>query len=534
MTTLAKQGFGKLRMVFWPIHRRELRKFLPMLMIYSLIVFNYSILKPVKDALLITAPESGAAALPYIKLWAILPMAFLSTLIFTRLSNRYSRERVFYIMMFTFLSFFFLFAFVLFPNRGVLHPHALADKIQELLPKGLQGLVAIFRNWTFTLFYVMSELWGTIIMSVLFWGFANEVSSVGEAKRFYSILGVGANLATICAGQMGIFLSGSIFQTKILFGSDRWEQSLILISSLILITGLITTGIYRWLCTNVFKKELRDSGPMGPSGSQVIKMGMRKNFSYLANSKYLICIAVLVLGFNLCLSMIEVLWKDQIHHLHPYPADYNIYMSKVLTYIGVLSTLFGLLVCGQVIRRFGWAVGAYTTPVVLAITGVLFFGFLLFKEAPPVVAFSAFFGVTPVVMSAFFGSMQNCFSRAAKFTFFDVTKEMSFIPLSPESKLKGKAAIDGVGSRLGKSGGSLFHQLLLMAFGSVALSTPYVGIVIFLALGAWMAAVRSLGKQFAELSQSKDLEASQQEVGVKKEPFAREGTTELEPSKATV
>ena len=31
----------------------------------------------------------------------------------------------------------------------------------------------------------MSELWGTAIMSVLFWAFANEVMTVKDAKRFY-------------------------------------------------------------------------------------------------------------------------------------------------------------------------------------------------------------------------------------------------------------------------------------------------------------------------------------------------------------
>ena len=47
-------------------------------------------------------------------------------------------------------------------------------------------------------------------------------------------------------------------------------------------------------------------------------------------------------------------------------------------------------------------------------------------------------------------------SRGAKYSVFDATKEMSFVPLAPESKIKGKAAIDGVAvARLGKSSGSL-------------------------------------------------------------------------------
>ena len=100
-----------------------------------------------------------------------------------------------------FSNFFLPLCICPFPFREYLHPHATADLVSGYLPQGCQGFIAIIRNWTFTLFYVMSELWGTIIMSVLFWGVANEVTSLGEAKRFYAILGVGANLATVVADR---------------------------------------------------------------------------------------------------------------------------------------------------------------------------------------------------------------------------------------------------------------------------------------------------------------------------------------------
>ncbi|MBS0585895.1 MAG: NTP/NDP exchange transporter [Verrucomicrobia bacterium] len=500
MTQAGISRFSTFRSIFWPIHRWELKKFLPMFFIYSLIVFNYSILRAAKDALLITAPGSGAEALPYIKVWAILPMAFLSTLIFTRLANRYSREKIFYIMMWSFISFFFVFAFILYPAQNYLHPHAFADKVQAQLPLGLHGLVAIFRNWTFTLFYVMSELWGTIIMSVLFWGFANEVTSVREAKRFYAILGVGANLATVVAGQIGILLSSNLLYKHIPFGGDRWGTSLIMITVVIIASGLLSILIYKKLARTLSSDPVASNKEEEP----VIKMGIRKNFAYLAKSKYLLSIAVIVLTFNISLNMIEIVWKDQLHQLCPYAADYNIYMGKVLIYIGIVSTLFSVFLCGQVVRRFGWTVSAYITPVILLVTGIFFFFFVLFKDLSFVGKISAFFGVTPLFLSTLFGSMQNCFSRASKFSFFDVTKEMAFIPLSKECKLKGKAAIDGVGSRLGKSGGALIHECLLLSFGTIAMSTPYVAGILFVTIFGWIVAVRSLGRRFNETHTPED------------------------------
>src|SRR5579863_303639 len=71
--------FGKWRSFFWPIHRWELKKFLPMLCMFFLIAFNYSALRACKDSLVVTAPQSGAEAIPFIKVWAILPGALLFT-----------------------------------------------------------------------------------------------------------------------------------------------------------------------------------------------------------------------------------------------------------------------------------------------------------------------------------------------------------------------------------------------------------------------------------------------------------------------
>lgn len=44
---------------------------------------------------------------------------------------------------------------------------ALADSMQAFLPGGLSALSSIVRNWTFSLFYLMSELWGSVVVSVL-------------------------------------------------------------------------------------------------------------------------------------------------------------------------------------------------------------------------------------------------------------------------------------------------------------------------------------------------------------------------------
>lgn len=63
-------------------------------------------------------------------------------------------------------------------------------------------------------------------------------------------------------------------------------------------------------------------------------------------------------------------------------------------------------------------------------------------------------------------------------------------------QLKGKAAIDVVCNPLGKSGGALIQQVMIVSFGSLAASTPYLGAILLAIVLFWMKSANSLDKQF--------------------------------------
>ncbi len=202
MSQPVTKEFGKWRSFFWPVHTFELKKFLPMFLLFFFINFNYTILRDTKDTLIVTAPGSGAEAIPFLKVWGVLPFAIIFMLIYSKLSNILSKQKLFMSTIAFFGVFFALFALVFYPLRESLHPIAFADQLQAILPKGFGGLVAIFRNWTYSLFYIMAELWGSVAISLLFWGFANDTTKVSESKRFYAIFGLGANLAMYPSGML--------------------------------------------------------------------------------------------------------------------------------------------------------------------------------------------------------------------------------------------------------------------------------------------------------------------------------------------
>lgn len=503
--TLNKE-FGSLRALLWPIHRHELRKLIPMLGMLFLICFSYSILRNMKDSLVITA--SGAEVIPFIKVWVMLPMAVVLTCLFTWLSNRYSQERVFYIMISLFLSVFALFAFVIYPMRDILHPTEAAAHLRTILPAGFKGLIAMCCNWSFTGFYVMCELWSTSIMAVIFWGFANEVTKIGEARRFYGVLGVGASCAAIIAGQTANFLSnGGQFNSSLPFGKDAWEQMLIILICVVIVSGIATMGIFRWMSRSVLTDPCFDDFHHAKKTTKSKgKLSVRESFAYLANSKYLMCIAVLVVAYNLVIHMTEVLWKDQLARLHPLASDYNVYMNNLTSAIGIFATLTALFMA-KIIEKLGWTRTALITPLMTIFTAVGFFTFLYFQDHWAGII-TGLIGAAPLAIAVFFGTAQNCLIKASKYSVFDATKEMAFIPLSHECKLKGKAAIDGVGSRIGKSGGAIVFQGLLMVSATVSACAPYVAGILVVVIALWIIAVRTLGKQFNALVTSNGVEDS--------------------------
>lgn len=66
---------------------------------------------------------------------------------------------------------------------------------------GLHGCIRIAENWTFSLFYAFAELWGTVMISVLFWTLANNVCTIKEAKTVYPMMGIPANIAVVAGGN---------------------------------------------------------------------------------------------------------------------------------------------------------------------------------------------------------------------------------------------------------------------------------------------------------------------------------------------
>lgn len=513
MNSEEKSQFGLLRSIFWPVHRSEVKKVLSMLLLLFFLCVSHGVLRNLKDTIILTAKNSGAEVIPFIKVWGMLPGVFLATWFYTRLRRYFKKENVFYILISLFIAYFLFFAFFLYPNSERLHLDTLGNWLSSVLPQGFNGFIALVRNWTFTTFYVISELWPVMTLAVLYWGFVNDFTRVNEAKRTYGILNIGSNIAPILGGTLALTFSTSISLPFLSSVTDSWNHTICQLMILTAVLGCASMGLYYWINRQVIDKmEKKEEVPNEGEAVQKPRLSLRESIRYILRSPYLVPLAVIVLGYNISINFTDVLWKAQLKRFFADPSEMLAHMNMITVGIGILATVGGLLF-SIMVTRLGWTFTAIITPVIMTTLAVGFFTFLFCPNALMAVS-STLFGLTPLAMTVYCGSIQNCMSKASKYSVFDATKELAYLPLDADSKLKGKAAIDGLGSGLGKSGSSLAYQGLIIMLGSVALSTPYIAMILFVVLIAWIFCVASLGKQFKRMTTGDQVAASSQVVDV--------------------
>lgn len=479
----------------WPIEAYELKKIVPLLLMKFFISFTYGILTTMKDAFVVTANGAGAEVIPILKGWIVLPIALGATLLYSKLANIFNRSTLFYSIILFFMGFIALYGFVLYPNLDVLSPNESADWLLSKVGQNNAHWVAIYRNWIQTIFFVTAELWGQIVIFLLFWGFVNQICNFNEAKRCYNFFIAGGDIAQIFTGPLVIFFTYKYIGQNFNLALQSLVLCVLGFGSMIM--------LLHWFLT---KKVLKDPRLYQPetkvSFDQKTKLSLRESLRFIVKSPYLRCIAVMVVSYGLTMTLTEVTWKANLKNAYPDTGSYQAFMATMSSSVGICSLIISLFFSGSIIRKMGWHFCAQLPPIVIGTTSILFL--LLFMNQGWLTPLTSMVGMTPLLLIVAFGTFQNVSTKVMKYAFFDATKEMSFIPLDQESKVKGKAAIDVIGSRLGKSGASWIQIVLIQIAGTGSILSvthwlvPMIGCTIFF----WIFSVRSLNKQFAMKSVS--------------------------------
>ena len=173
-------------------------------------------------------------------------------------------------------------------------------------------------------------------------------------------------------------------------------------------------------------------------------------------------------------------------------------MGKFHIYFGMTSIC--AMMCGNyILRKFKWVVAALCTPIGAGFSGAVFFILLIFKDLFEPLLTS--FDTSILSMAVMLGSFQVIIFKSFNYTFVDATKEMAFIPLDRELRTKGKAAVDVIGGRFGKSFGAILQQIMFQ-FISPNLSdlTNQICIIFIFVMVMWGYSVIALNKRFLQVT----------------------------------
>ena len=493
--------FSKIRSFVWPIHGSEIKKFLPMAIMMFCVLFNYTMLRNTKDALAITA--SGPEIIPFLKGWVIMPSSIFFVWFYSKLSNVLSKQNLFYVSVSIFFVFFAIFALFLYPYQEYLLPDP--EKIAALKEAHphFQHLISLWGKWTFSLFYLFSEMWGAVVLGLLFWQFANDITRTEEAKRFYTMFAFLGHWALIAAGftvKNACKRSESVSDFQ---ACGNYINSIVM--SFLIATAVIML-IYWWLDKYVLtSKKYYDQAEKLPE-KQKKKPSLKESFKYVLSSPYLGYIALMVAGYGLSQNLMGLIWKRQIKMAFPDPLDFGAFMGDFYMVTGV-TTVFILFFAKNIIYRFGWFRGAIASPVAMLIMVSVFLSFIFFEEFMTPV--TIFFGMTPLLMSVWCGSAQQLLTKSSKYALFDPSKEMSYIPLDEDLKVKGKATVDVTGHLFSKALGGYVVSFLLIITAAADLFSliPYFTTIVYLTVIAWIVAVFRLNKRYAAMVELRKREA---------------------------
>lgn len=486
-----------LKSFFWPIQKGEASTVIPISLMMFCVLFNLGMMKSLKDTLVVTS--IGPEAISFIKLYFVLPIALLFTLLYFKLSNLISFHQLFTIITSVFIAFFLIFAFWIFPAQHEYHFSEvfLLESIESL--PNLKWPIKILGKWSYIISYILAELWSSVVVNLLFWQLANQILDTKQATRVYLFLAMIGNLGLIMAGAcLKTFadtteLANIFYDNLNIISADTMEITLKLVTLTITLSSIVTIALLYYI-----RRVTRLKGDAIHSLSEKntkTKLSLMDSIKIIYNSNYILCIAIIVICYSLAINLVDGAWKNKVSQLYTTNSEYIFFMGNFNMATGFTCLVF-TAIGSFILNRFGWFWAALISPITLGVSGVLFFITLFvinFYELDS----------SLLLIAIIIGSVQSIFSKAAKYSIFDATKEMAYIPLSIEFRSKGKAAVEVAGSKVGKSFGAILQAGIFTIFPHATFDsiTPILFVIFFIIVIIWMRAVNILSKKYKQMLQ---------------------------------
>lgn len=411
------------RALWGDLSREDFKRFGMLSLTFLFLIGTYWLMRPLKDALFMKIV--GKLYIPYAKMASLLFIIPL-ILVYSKLVDMFSRDKLFYVICSFYATMFFIIAYFLaHPTMG------LANTVPH------KGRIL---GWVI---YLGIESFGSMLPA-LFWSFVASTTDSSLAKRGYGLIIAGAQIGSIAGPTLATYAEViGMPQLAIIVGC-----------------GIITIPCLIWLFVRSF--PLVHATPL--AGEKKKGTGPIEGLRLLLSKPYLLGI----LGVATLYEIIGTILDYQMK----FAAD-EAYGSaeKVTQFLGLfgqaangLALLFALIGTSFVIRRFGLTFSLVTFPVAIAcvITYVWW---------------------SPSSLWTLFAAM--VIIKGLSYALNNPCKEIMYIPTSKDVKYKAKSWIDMFGGRSAKATGSginaLFTEMADLIFYGSLISLGVVGVWIMIA-----------------------------------------------------
>lgn len=368
-----------------------------------LILLTFYFLKPARDSLFLV--ELGADQLPYVFI--------LTALIVIPITTLYSKA-----------------SRILKLNRLIIYTNAALIFCLFIL----RYLMIHPNDWVPYLFYSWVSIYGALTTSQ-FWLLANHIYTATQAKRLFSLLGLGA--------IFGAFSGGEITNIMVDYMNVSTEDLLLFCAGFVFFSILLIKLIWNSKKTEI---ELQHR--------QLKKEPQRKEslwtiFESIKTSKHLMLIVGILSITMIVGSLIDFQFKAISTESFTDTTTGIVNKSELTAFLGTfygrlsLASIFiQMFIAGKVIKKFGVGTIILLLPIGLLLGSVAFFAYTSLISA--------------VLLRGTDGALKNSIDKTGR--------ELLFLPVTPELKKRTKLFIDLFVDRVARGLAGFLLLLLIAVF----------------------------------------------------------------------
>ncbi|WPX97797.1 Npt1/Npt2 family nucleotide transporter [Candidatus Fokinia crypta] len=433
--------------------RKSLEKNILLTIMIVFTVFQYSILRSIKDSFVVDiAPEFLSA----IKSFVVLPVAAFAMVFYMQISKKLNRVHTYHLFNFIFGAIIMVYGFMINDTYTDYFLDDLAE-YQQRFPS-LYYPIGVVRYWVVSFYYLTAELYGTFMLSLLFWQIANQITGTDEASGLYPKLGIAAQVGLFASGEFSSLVSASIGENgeKIM---KSWDVVLANVG-----IGCVASTAVLAFCIERLKGVVGSATINLTKGfkGEKVKMSFRDSISFIMKSPEIGFLVLFVLAYGIAFNTIEGVYKKYASMAFAGKTAYFLFNSRVQMWTAGSAILFGLF--GSYIgKKMKWRTIALMTPAIILGTAILFFGCIKFSSSVETWV-ATYIGIKAIQVIAICGAIQNVVGKGAKYPLFDSSLERVYTVLGEELRTRGKAVVSVLGGRTGKGFGGLWQQFLLWLY----------------------------------------------------------------------